>query len=189
MTAAPRPRAIRQPDAGVTLIEMMIALALFALIGSAGFALLDQVLRTQRSTDGRLERLSEQQRALHVILTDFAMALPHTLEATEDSVALDRSAASGGSLHLRYHLTAGVLHRDLASPDGLALADQTILTGIDTASWRFLTPEGAWSDIWPTDPVQTLTTPRNPRAIELVVTLQGHAGSLRRVAALPADLE
>lgn len=184
----PAVRPTRNPTAGVTLIEMIIALALVALISMAGLAVLDQVLRTQRSTDGRLERLSEQQRAMQVILVDFAMANSHSLQANDTAVALDRSGG-GGSLKLHYRLSDGVLRRDIAGADGQALADQAILTGVDAISWRFLTPENTWSDIWPVDPTHSLTIPANPRAIELVIALQGNAGSLRRVAPLPADLE
>jgi general secretion pathway protein J len=176
----------RSPDAGVTLIEMMIALALFALIGTAGFAMLDQVLRSQRGSEGRLERLSEQERALHLIAADFGVAAPRSLSVTEDTVSLTR-AGSGGSLKLAYRLDAGTLHRAVQHP-GRA-ADQTLLTGVTAITWRFLTPEGEWSDTWPTDTVQSLTTPRNPRAVELTIDLQDNVGQLRRVAPLPADLE
>lgn len=184
----PMRRPKRTPDAGVTLIEMTIALALFALIGSAGFATLDQVLRSQRGTEGRLERLSERQRALHVILTDFEMAESRSLQATDVTVSLARTSRDR-SLNLRYHLKDGVLHREIADGEGTALADQAILTNVEGMAWRFLTPEGVWSDVWPNDPAQTVTTPRNPRAVELVISLQDQAGSLRRVAPLPADLE
>ena len=160
--------ALRKPQAGVTLIEMMIALALFALIGSAGFAMLDQVLRSQHGTEGRLERLSEQQRALHVVLADFAMTEPHSLLVTGQALSLDRSSSDGG-LHLQYQLSDGILRRSLTGTDGQALADQAILSGVDAITWRFLTAEGTWSDIWPSDPVQTLTTPRNPKAVELEI--------------------
>lgn len=178
----------RSPNAGVTLIEMMIALALFALIGSAGFAMLDQVLRSQRGSEGRLERLSEQQRALHVIMADFQMATSRSLQATDATVSLDRNGRNA-SLHLRYHLAEGVLHREVGDIDGTALADQAILTGVKGISWRFLTPEGVWFDAWPKDTAQTLNAPPNPRAIDLVISLQGQAGNLRRVAPLPVDPE
>jgi general secretion pathway protein J len=174
----------RQPDAGVTLIEMMVALALFALIASAGFALLDTVLRSQRSTEGRLDRLSQHQRALQVITSDMMMALPHSLRGDE-TLSFDRSG-SLTDLQLRYRLADGVLWRDIATT-GAPQRDQALLRGVSAVTWRFLTPEGDWSDIWPVDP--TLATPRNPRAVDLVIQLADHGGQLRRVAPLPADLQ
>ena len=177
-------RAARTPDAGVTLVEMMIALALFALIGTAGLAMLDQVLRSQRGTEGRLERLSGQDRALHLILVDFSMAEPRSVTVADDTVTLNRSSRDG-PLQLRYRLTDGTLHRIL----GQRPADQAILTDIAAIRWRFLAPEGTWSDNWPADRVQTLATPLNPRAVELSIALQDNFGQLRLVAPLPADLE
>ena len=55
---------------GFTLIEVIIALSLFALIGVAGFSMLSGVLQTQERTDGRLQRLSDIQRAVFVISAD-----------------------------------------------------------------------------------------------------------------------
>ena len=55
---------------GFTLIEVIIALSLFALIGVAGFSMLSGVLQTQERTDGRLRRLSDIQRAVFVISAD-----------------------------------------------------------------------------------------------------------------------
>lgn len=177
---------IRTSDAGVTLIEMMIALGLFALIGAAGFSMLDQVLRGQRGSEGRLQRLSEQERALHVILVDFAMAAPRSLVVQGDAVTLTRPGTKG-QLQLGYRLAGDALLRDLGQDGGPTV--QTILTGVEAVTWRFLTPDGIWSDTWPIDGVPSLTTPPNPRAVELVIALQGSAGQLRRVAPLPADLD
>ena len=183
---------------------MMIALALFALIGSAGFAMLDQVLRSANRSEGRLEALSERQRALHLVLLDFAMADPRSLTTsppttgplttgllttgplTTGPLTITR-ASSRGRLTLHYRLSGTTLHRALSDANGRPLADQALLTGVESLTWRYLSPAGGWSPVWPADPVQTLTTPANPRAVELVVTLADGQGQLRRVAPLPAD--
>ena len=47
----------RDTEAGLTLVEVLVALALFSLIGLAGFTMLDNILRVQSGTQGRLERL------------------------------------------------------------------------------------------------------------------------------------
>ncbi len=59
-------------EQGFTLIEMLVALALLALISLAGFALIQTVLNAQQRTDGRLERLAGLERAVYLIDADFA---------------------------------------------------------------------------------------------------------------------
>ena len=50
----PPPDRGRQTDAGATLIEILVALAIFALIGTAGFSVLDQIVKVQDHTEARL---------------------------------------------------------------------------------------------------------------------------------------
>ena len=63
-------RAAPPGDAGFTLVEMLVALALFAAIGLAGFTVLDTVVRVRGGTEGRLERLGEIDRALALLTLD-----------------------------------------------------------------------------------------------------------------------
>ena len=60
----------RDTEAGLTLIEVLVALALFSLIGLAGFTMLDNILRVQSGTQGRLERLGQIDRALVIFSRD-----------------------------------------------------------------------------------------------------------------------
>jgi len=57
-------------DAGFTLIEVMVSLALFALIAVAGMTLLDGIIGVQSRTEGRLDRLADMQRAMFVVSSD-----------------------------------------------------------------------------------------------------------------------
>ena len=61
----------RNPRSGVTLIEMLVALAIFSLVGIAGFALLSQSLKSRGVAEVRLQRLSDIERAIFVIKQDF----------------------------------------------------------------------------------------------------------------------
>jgi general secretion pathway protein J len=171
----------RDPAAGVTLVEMLVALALLAIIGLAGVSVLDQVLRAQDRTADRLDRLGQMQRAMHVVTLDFITAVPGSVEPRADGVAVGRQADIG----IDYRLQDGTLWRRVATPGG-EVARQALLTAVDTAEWRYLAPGGGWSDSWPpADAPARLGAAPTPRAVELRLTLQD-GGALRRLAMLPA---
>ncbi|MEL6883886.1 MAG: prepilin-type N-terminal cleavage/methylation domain-containing protein [Pseudomonadota bacterium] len=60
----------RPAQAGVTLIEMLVALSISAMIGLAGFVLLDSITRTETGVAGRLEKLKQQDRAFQLFTRD-----------------------------------------------------------------------------------------------------------------------
>ncbi|MES2665535.1 MAG: type II secretion system protein GspJ [Pseudomonadota bacterium] len=173
---------LRNAQSGVTLIEMMVALAIFALIGTAGFSMLDQVLRTQSRTEGRLEALGDLQRGLYLVGLDAAMAEARSVAGSGEAVAFLRS----GGVGVRYGLQDGVLRRGLTDAQGRGLADQPLIKGVQAVQWRYL--DGSiWAEAWPpVARVPGFDAPPNPRALELVVTLA--AGQVRRVLPLPVDI-
>lgn len=180
-----RPRPRRHPESGATLVEMLVALVLFALIGGAGFTILDQVIRAQSRTDGRLQHLAELQRAMHVVTQDFMQASGGSLDFDDGAVALRRSAAQG-QMRVRYGVEGSVLLRRVSGGAGPA-ADQVLMTGVSATRWQFYAPEVGWTDSWPPEPT---LRPSNPEAVLLDVTLAGPgpSGSLRRIALLPAEV-
>lgn len=172
----------RDAQSGVTLIEMMVALAIFALIGTAGFSMLDQVLRSQSRTEGRLEALGDLQRGLYLVGLDTAMTQGRSMAGSGGAVTFLRS----GGVGVGYALRDGVLRRGLTDAQGRGMADQPLIQGVQAVQWRYL--DGSmWVDAWP--PVASVPgfdAPPNPRALELVMTLSG--GQVRRVLPLPVDL-
>ena len=61
---------------GFTLIELMIAILIFAMISTAAYKLFDSVSRAQQVTDGILDRLDGLQRAMVVIEKDLFQIAP-----------------------------------------------------------------------------------------------------------------
>jgi general secretion pathway protein J len=175
----------RHPEAGLTLVEVLVALALFAVIGAAGFAVLDQVVRVQANTDGRLQHLAQMQRAQHLLTQDFMLATGGSLDAGDGAVAFRRSAGHG-QLAVRYVLDGAEFTRRVSEPGGPATR-QVLLSGVSAADWRFYAPGLGWTDVWPPDPRQP---PANPAAVAVEVTLAGPglSGRLRRIALLPAEV-
>ena len=182
----------RDPAAGFTLIEVLVALALFALISGAGFTMLDQVLRTQSRTEGRLDRLAAIQRAMHVVTNDFLQARGRSFTAEpEDAgvvVGLRRNAAdlAEGAVRLTYRMQDGALRRIVQRVAGPPIAEQTLLADVSLAEWRFYDPQAGWVTDWPPAGQLPGAAPPNPRAVELRLTL-ADGNLLRRVALLPRD--
>lgn len=177
----------RTPDAGITLIEIMVSMAIFGLIGTAGFTMLDQTLRARTQTEGRLERLGALQRSMYLINLDFMQAEGHSLLAGPDEngtlVAL-RRADGVGRLDLRYVLREGLLLRELGTPPDTRV--QTLLDGVDSAQMRYLAAGDAdWRDSWPPDVASPGAVAGNPQAVELTLVLAGVDDSIRRVVILP----
>ena len=183
MSRAPAPGG-RDPEAGVTLTEVLVALVLFAHIGGAGLAVLDQLLRVQARTDGRLERLAEVQRAMHLLTLDFMQATGGSLGSSDGAVGFRRSGGPGG-MAVRYGLDGADLTRTVSGSSGEAR--QVLLSGVDAARWQFYAPESGWTDAWPPDPAQPAA---NPAAVSLRVRVAGPglSGELRRIALLPAEV-
>lgn len=181
------PQGRRKPDAGITLIEIMVSMAIFGLIGTAGFGMLDQTLRSRVQTEGRLEQLGAMQRSMYLISLDFMQAQGHSFVAgpdpRDDLFALVR-ADGAATVDVRYALREGVLLRELGLPPAVQV--QTLLTGVDAAQMRYLASgETEWRDIWPPAVPPQGTVAANPQAVELTLGLTDPEASLRRVVILP----
>lgn len=66
---------------GFTLVEVLIALAIFALISAAGVLLLSQVADTRFSLEQQGQRVGEVQRTLAVLKSDLSQATPRRVRS------------------------------------------------------------------------------------------------------------
>ncbi len=178
MTSPAAPR-----DAGLTLIEMLVAMAIFAVIGVAGLGILDTVLRTNERTEGRLERLAEIDRALLILRRDLAQLAPAAVTLSDDTLTFERSGAER-PVGIRFALDEdGTLTRRLRD-DGGDPAVQTLLTDVSTADWRLMDGARIWQESWPPG-----SGPAAPIAAELTLTLRlplaSDPVSVTRLIALP----
>lgn len=183
------PRKPRSARAGFTLVEVIVALGLFALIALAGFSLARTVLDTQARTDDRLSRMSEIQRALFVIASDLDQ-VSGSIEGGGETLVFQKTDASGRPLIVRYARTGDALTRTVSGPMGERA--QPLLRGVGSAQWSFHLAGLGWAPA--TGPVAPAADGSPPpalpavRAVALDLGLMGPDGrptTLRRVVATP----
>ncbi len=167
--------------AGFTLVEVLISLALFALIGLAGVALVESVIGVQERTHGRLDRIADIRRAHHLIGVDFDQAEPGDFAGAPDGVRFRRHGFGGRASIgvVRYSFANGTLLRQV--DDGTPRA---LLDGVARVRWRYL-EGGGWQPQWRSGAAEGRAL---PRGVDLELELADDAGQVRRVVALPTPL-
>lgn len=188
---------------GFTLIEMLVSLALFALIGAAGVLVLAQTLDAREVVQQRMQRLGELQRARALLRGDLAqVAVRRTRRvdgAAEPKVFNPRPTGASGPLlsfvrrgwsnpdgapraslqHVQYQLVDGRLER-VTRPllDGAGDGTPLVLLRGVRAARLFFFHYGQWSDGW-SGSVEQL-----PKGVALELELDDY-GSVRQVFLLP----
>lgn len=171
---------------GFTLVEMLVATAIFGLIASAGVSILSMSLTAQEAAQRKLGDAAALRRASALIAADLANAAPRLRRDERGAVRPAFEAEAGGFTIVRrgaslqridYRLEGDRLERrsapavDGAAPDRAA----RLLPGVRRLALRFRSPDGAWRDQWdPQDPRLM------PRAVELVVETERH-GAVRQL--------
>lgn len=181
-----------QPPArnGFTLVEMLIALALFAVIAVGALGLLRFSVDAELASRDKTEIIAAQRRFLSVWTADLAQAVPRpsrdqsgavhaAFEANADG-AIIRFTRSGwdnvdGSPRpslqkVEYRLTAKALVRaGYPFPDGAAAEPGAeVLPLVAPPTVRFRTKDGNWRDRW-----EPQLSTELPVAIELLVPQRG----------------
>lgn len=179
------PGSARSRRRGFTLMEVIVALGLFALIAVAGFTLLDGLIGTRDRLDGRLERVAELQRAMYLLTLDFEQIADGPLQVVDGAVGFSRrsAGATGGRVPIRYSFSDGVLVREAGAVEP---APQRLISGVTAVEWSFYVVGQGWRPDWPPS-VDAVN--EHPRAVALTITLDagdgGLSGPLRRVIELP----
>ncbi|WP_136485455.1 type II secretion system minor pseudopilin GspJ [Vibrio sp. H11] len=188
---------------GFTLIEVLVAMAIFASLSLAAYQVLNQVQRSNTLSAEREARLSEVQRAIVMMDADFRqMALRHFRhngEAPAERMLLWsdylNDSDSKGVMFIRlgwhnpeqqfprgevakvgYRLKQGVLERLYWRYPDTTVSEPAVVMPVLTQveSWSLrFYAEGGWRDTWESD--QAL-----PKAVEVTLTLQDY-GQIQRI--------
>lgn len=196
---------------GFTLLELLIAVAIFGLTGAMAYSGLQQVLDQQAGTEQQAQRLSDLQKAYRIMQRDLEqLAVRSIRNEFGDSVG----ALVGGSGYTGvefsrtgYANPAGFLRSDIQRvayvPDQTTLLrrtwrvldrsqdslpdEQVLVEGMARFLLRFLDQSDNWQETWPPQQAQLAGTVNSgdlPRAIEVSLELDD-LGTLRWLFLVP----
>ncbi|MDT4863728.1 Type II secretion system protein J [compost metagenome] len=195
---------------GFTLLELLIAIAIFALLGLATYRMLTGVLRTDSVTLNHELQLRELVRAIAAFERDllqvtarpvrdpFGDFLPALRGEADEVAAVELSRAgwrnplgrNRASLQrVRWQLSGEQWQRRywnvLDQAQDSQPQVQQALDGVTAMRLRYLDGDGSWLDSWPpTGTTGEAQLTGLPRAVELVLEHRRY-GELRRLLPLP----
>lgn len=198
---------IRSPDApaeaGFTLVEMLVALAIFALLAAAGVGILRASVDTQSAVDRRLAEVGAVGRLHALLASDLGQAVLRPTRGPEGErpafigdargMQLVRAGWSNPDGEARSSLQrvewrtergglARIGHRQL---DGDGEGQPAMLArSLEQAAFRYRDLAGEWTSVWQSTAEEPL-----PAVVELSLRLRGQPPLLFVIALPPRGLE
>ncbi len=194
---------------GVTLLELLVALAVFAVIGVAAYTALFSVLDARSATERQSQRLTAVQRSVGALSDDLRQIVDRPVRALQPAQQAPLLAQPGQAAlieftrggwpnpadlerstlaRVQWTLDDGRLRRYAqARPDARPDPEPTrrvYLREVASVEFRFLDGEAEWRDQWP--PLNTGPGPAAvalPRAVEFTLELEDW-GEIRRLIAV-----
>lgn len=197
---------IRRGSTGFTLIEVLVALAIFGILSILAYQALGQTFSNADLLNERMDRLRAIQQAMRVVGNDLRLAAPRpvrdpltgtlvpavrTQPGTEFALEVTRggwpnpaSLPRGTLQRAQYRVDDGELVRLHWNVLDAGLSNEPVITvlldQVESIVLNYLQPGGDWTDQWP--PFGVVGTPATrirPYVVEVVLTLDDQ-GEIRR---------
>jgi general secretion pathway protein J len=177
---------------GFTLLELVIALAIFAMVGLAGAGLYESLTRTHVHVDQHEYALRSLQRAMAVMERDIMQVAD---DRGGSSVGLQQGQLSfvrgnwrnpldqsrSERQFVSYRLVDGVLWRHSSSPEMEGIQKVALLKNVRDLKWRLHAPKNGWIE---ESPLGAGQRSKHANAVELTLSV-GRFEQIRRVILLP----
>lgn len=197
----------RRRTMGFTLIEVLVALAIFGVLTTLSYMTIGQTLLSAEFLSDRMDRLQAVQRTVRYLGGDLMQAAPRpvrdelgdsflpavrtdlasifALELTHGGWSNPAGLPRGTLQRSAYRLEDGELIRYHWTVLDRTVANEPIetvlLDDVESLLFRYLQANGEWIEQWPPLTAQGPASYRSrPRAVEIVLTLQDE-GEIRRV--------
>ena len=198
--------SMRTSHAGMTLIEILVAMSVFAILAALAYGGLNTVLDTREVVAGEADRLAEMQRSFARLGRDFEQAAPRNIrdvhgdsqpamqsggEVDEETQILAEFTLGGkrllpGQQRSRLQRVAYAIKGNTLLRMNWSVLDRAqdskpyiteILSGVESVEIQFLDDAGQWLGNWPADGQLSQGL---PLAVELRFDIENW-GELRRV--------
>ena len=196
-----------------TLVELLIALTIFAIMAVMSYRTLDTVFQTRQQLNEETARLRDVALLFARLdddvttlldrrprnadnLLDDALRLTALLPGADDATLVFTRSGFAGSAGMAatpqrvgYRLKDGTL--ELVLWPGLDSAPRTApqaypaLTRVREAKWRAMDRGGSWQDVWRSTPIGGGASGAYPAALELSITLDNGEQFMRMFALRP----
>lgn len=177
---------------GFTLLEIMIALTIFAVISTLAWQILDGAMRTSSATDASAAKLNQLQRAWSLMERDFFQLQaraprnePDLFRQDDNGLEMTTLNGVSGTVQLervRWRLEEGRLYRDvwpaIDGPADVKPEAVPIVNEVKSLEWRFY--RNGWLKSW-TD------AGHQPDGVEATLTME-NGDTWRWVFTTPGDL-
>jgi general secretion pathway protein J len=197
-------------SAGFTLLEVLIAVAIFVVVSTLALGGYNQLITQADRINANMARMRAVQTAMHRMVQDFAELEPRpvreplgsapqpVLRAARRTDQLAEMTRSGWSnpagvprptlQRVAYRLENNKLRRDywLSLDRTLAATPVSVvlLDQVKTVSLKFLSTDRVWTDEWPAGGGSTASAFLRPIAVEITFELED-MGTLTRLVEVP----
>lgn len=192
---------------GFTLIEVLVAMSVFAVMTILAYMSLGQTLANADMLGERMDRLQAIQRTMRYLSNDLSAASPRPVRSELGDTYMPAVMVSAAN-----DFVLAVTHGGWSNPAGLPRSTQQrsvylledgklyrvyynvldstysnnalsteILDRVESLEFRLLQDNGETTNLWPPSGAQGLAAEiMRPRAVEIILTLEGE-GEIRRI--------